>query len=136
VGSLRRAWQHAFAVDPPGPAAPAPGLQADAVDRFCREVARRHLATPALVALEMGRPLNFLASQTLQFFAPAVWAVARQQTHEHYLAFAEFLERRGSVDHLASRIEHFEQAFERGGEAAAEPGEGASTSEPDRSPPE
>jgi len=92
------------------------------VDWFCREVSRRHLTTPALIALEMSRPLNFVASQALQFFAPAVWAVARQQTHADYISFAAFLERRGSIDHLARRIEHFEEIFERGGRETRGPG--------------
>ena len=121
MGSLKERVQHAFAVDPPGPAEPE-AEQLEAVDWFCREVARRHLTTPALIALETSRPLNFLASQALHFAAPAVWAVARQQTHEGYLAFASFLERRGSIDHLARRIEHFEALFERSGREAAASG--------------
>jgi hypothetical protein len=129
VGSLKARLQHAFAVDPPGPAEPTPE-QAGPVDRFCREVARRHLTTPALVALEMSRPLGFLASQALHFMAPAAWALTREQTHESYLAFAAFLERRGSTDHLARRIEHFEALFERG--SGGDPC--ASETERDRSP--
>jgi hypothetical protein len=104
--------RHAFAVDPPGPAAPT-AEQQPAVDWFCRQIAMRRLTTPALIALEMSRPLNFIAAQTMQFFSPGVWAVVRQQTHENYLHFAAFLERRGSVEYLARRIEHFEAEFER-----------------------
>ena len=130
MGSLRARLQHAFAVDPPGPAEPT-AEQAASVDWFCREVSRRHLTTPALIALEMSRPLSFVASQALQFFAPAVWAIARQRTHEGYVSFAAFLERRGSIDHLARRIEHFEELLERGGRETSGPG----ASEREQGPP-
>jgi hypothetical protein len=108
---LKSGLKHAFAVDPPGPAEPTPPQQ-EAVDWFCRQVARRHLATPALIALEMSRPLNFVGAQAMQFFSPGVWAVVRQQTYQQYKHFATYLERRGSLDYLARRIEHFEEESE------------------------
>jgi len=107
VSTLRDKLRHAFAVDEPGPTEPRPEQQA-VVDRFCREVARRKMAAPGLIALEMGRPLNFIASQTMHFFGPAVWALVRQQTWDQYKQFAAFLERRGAIDYLIQRIEHFE----------------------------
>lgn len=112
MGSVRDRVRHAFAVDPPGPAQPTPEQQ-PAVDWFCRQVARRHLATPGLIALEMSRPLNFVFSQTMQFFAPGAWALLRQTNYEHYQLFAAFMERRGAVDYLERRIEHFEAQCEK-----------------------
>ncbi|MHC5024029.1 MAG: hypothetical protein ACYTGG_08965 [Planctomycetota bacterium] len=105
-------FKHAFAVDPPGPAEPTPQQQ-PVVDRICREIARRHLTTPGLIALEMFRPLNFLGAQALRFLEPAVWSIARAQGFERYQQFALFLERRGSMDYLCRRIEHFEHEYER-----------------------
>lgn len=96
--------KHAFAVDPPGTAVPTP-RQAEIVDRVCREVVRRRLTTPALLALEMSRPLNFVAAQVVLFFDPIVRAVITGDgSHE----FATFLEHRGSVDYLVGRIETLE----------------------------
>jgi len=112
MGAFREKVRHAFAVDPAGPAEPTPEQQ-EAVDWFCMQVAKRHLTTPGLIALEMSRPLNFIASQAMHFFAPGVWAVARQQTYEGYQRFAEFLERRGAMEYLATRIEEFEAECER-----------------------
>jgi hypothetical protein len=94
-------------VDPPGPAQPTLDQQA-AVDWICKQVARRHLTTPSLIALEMTRPLNSIFSHTLQFFSPGVWALLRQRNYEHYKHFAAFLERRGAMEYLERRIEHFE----------------------------
>ena len=96
--------RHAFAVEPPGPAIPSDEQRA-VVDRVCREVVRRHLATPALMFLEMSRPLNYITAQALHFFAPFVSIVAGGQGHRH---FAAFLERRGSIDYMVRRIEELE----------------------------
>jgi hypothetical protein len=108
---LRERLKHAFAVDPPGPAEPTEG-EREAVEWFCRQVAKRQLSTPGLIALEMSRPLNFLASQAMHFFAPGVWAVARQESYEGYKHFAAFLERRGSMEYLERRIEELEREYE------------------------
>ncbi len=112
MGSLKRRWRHAFAVDPPGDAQPMPE-QEEVVDAFCRWFAKRQLTTPGLVLLELSRPLNYIFSQTMHFFSPGVWAIAPEQTHEGYKHLAAFLERRGSIEYLSRRIEHFEQMFER-----------------------
>ena len=63
----------------------------------------------------------------MHFFAPGVWAIARQQNYANYLNFAAFLERRGAIDYVLDRIEHFEAQYDR---AAA-----ATTGNPDDDPP-
>ena len=93
--------KHAFAVDPPGPAQPNE-MQAVIVERVCREIVRRRLVAPAVLALEMGRPLNHLSAQALHFFQPFVTALGGAAAYEQ---FAAFLERRGSLDYISARIE-------------------------------
>ncbi|MCP3905708.1 MAG: hypothetical protein GY715_18945 [Planctomycetes bacterium] len=112
MGTLKEKLRHAFHVDPPGPAEPTPQQQ-PAVDWFCQQIARRQLTTPGLIALEMGRPLNFIASQAMHFLSPGVWAVAPNRMYEGYKHFAEFLEHRGAMEYLEQRIEHFEAEYER-----------------------
>ncbi len=104
-------FKHAFAVDPPGEHEPLPEQQ-EVVDWVCKQIARRRLTTPGLIFLEMGRPLNFLASQMMRFFDPILSAVLREKGFGHYKHFAQFLEHRGSVDYLCRRIEHFEQEYD------------------------
>ncbi len=104
--------RHAFAVDPPGPAEPTEKQQ-PAVDWLCMQVAKRHLTTPGLIALEMSRPLNWVFSQGMHMFSPGAWAVFGQQNYEHYQQFASFLERRGAMEYLERRIEQFEQEYEK-----------------------
>ncbi len=93
--------KHAFAVDPPGPAEPT-DEQRLAIDRVVEEVVRRGLATPTLIALEMGRPLNFLGSQALHFFSPFLSVFANTSGYRH---FAKFLELRGSIPFICDAIE-------------------------------
>jgi hypothetical protein len=97
--------RHAFALDPPGPAEPTEA-ERPIVDRLCQEVVRRRLTVPAIAFLEMSRPLNFVAANTLHYFAPILSALGTGEDHRR---FAEFLERRGSIDHLCRRIEELER---------------------------
>ena len=96
--------KHAFAIDPPGPAQPDEG-QSRIVDRVCREIVRRRLVAPAMMALEMGRPLNHVSAQVLHFFQPFVAIIGDAAAYEQFTAF---LERRGSLDYISARIETIE----------------------------
>ena len=112
MGSLKEQLKHAFAVDAPGPAEPT-AEQRPAVDWLCLQMARRRLSTPGLVFMEMSRPLNYIGSQFMHVARPAVWALAGESTYAGWVQFAEYLERRGSVDFLCRRVEHFEAELTR-----------------------
>ena len=96
--------KHAFAVEKAGTAEPTDEQKA-AVERVCLEIVRRRLTTPALFALEMSRPLNYVGAQAMHFFAPFVGIFTDSAAHRH---FAQFLENRGSVDYICRRIEALE----------------------------
>jgi len=97
-------FKHAFAVDAPGPAEPT-DAQREVVDRLLREVVRRKMATPALMLLEMSRPLNYVTAQALHFFHPVATVVLNRAGYEQ---FVKFLEQRGSIDYLCRRLEQVE----------------------------
>lgn len=103
--------RHAFKVDEGEIELSA--AQQISVDWVCIQIAKRRLATPGLVFLEMTRPLNWVGSQAMHFFRPAVWAVAghQQEGYEGYVAFSRFLEHRGSMEYLQRRVEFFEEKF-------------------------
>jgi hypothetical protein len=107
MGSLKDSLRHAFAVDAPGPAVPSAEEQ-PIVDRLCATIARKRMAVPGLMIAEMMRPLSYLGAQAMHVGAPAVWALASKQTYAGYNHLARFLERRGAVEYIARRIEHFE----------------------------
>ena len=87
------------------------------------------MTTPALLFIEMSRPLNYLGAQALHFFDPIVSVLVDTTGYRH---FAEFLEQRGSLEHLCRRIEHFEaQCGGREADAHQTTG-GVQSSGPDR----
>lgn len=97
-------FKHAFAVESDEPIEPTPE-QREIVDRVCREIVRRNMTIPALMSLEMSRPLGFLAAQTIHFFTPVIATITDATGHKH---FAAFLERRQSIEYLCRRIEQLE----------------------------
>ena len=102
--SWRERFKHAFAIDK-GPTEPTE-RQIELVDMVCRAVVRRGLIVPALLAVEMGRPLNFVASQAMHFFQPIVSVILDGPS---ITEFASFLEQRGSIEYLCQRLEHWNQ---------------------------
>ena len=115
-GGWKSWFAHAFAVEKPGDIEPTPA-QIAIVDRLCSEIVRRGMATPALMALEMSRPLNMLSASAMHLLQPIIAVVTDTRSYE---AFAQFLEHRGSIEFLCARIEHFQAhgsgASETGGE--------------------
>jgi hypothetical protein len=95
-------------VDPPGAAEPTED-QRRVVDRLCERIVHRRLTHPALLYLEVARPLNYIGAQAMHFFQPIVSAIFDVEDYER---FAKFLENRGAVDYLIAQLEHFEEEYE------------------------
>jgi hypothetical protein len=119
-GRWRDRIANAFAVEPKGEAQPT-AEQQPAVDWVCKQIAKRRLTTPGLIALEMCRPLNYVGAQAMHMLQPAVWALASKAGNDHYIHLANFLERRGSMDYMMRRIEHFENEFDERERASRSP---------------
>jgi len=97
--------KHAFALDSAEAIAPNE-VQRAVVERLAREVVKRHLTTPALIALEACSPLNFVSAQALYYFQPLVTSFGDVRAYDE---FAKFIEQRGSVDYIRERIECLER---------------------------
>jgi hypothetical protein len=104
-------FKHAFAVEGPEDFRPTDSQQ-ELVDRICRQIVARELTTPAMLFLESVQPLNYLTSQSMQFFRPLISLVGPAATYEEVAAL---LERRGSVEFLIRRLEHHAAAQSSGG---------------------
>lgn len=78
------------------------------IDRMAEEVVKRRLESPAILVLEMHRPLSFLGSQALVVATPFLGAFVG---HQHVLKLSRLLEDRQNIERLILRIE------ERSGEA-------------------
>lgn len=110
MSGFREKIRHAFSVESDAPLEPTEAQRA-VVDRVAKEITRRRLTTPALLFVEMSRPLNYVTAQAMHFFQPIASIVLDTSG---YTCFAEFLEHRGSVDFLCRRIEFFEAEYEKG----------------------
>ena len=106
---MKKGWlKDAFHVDGASTIEPTE-VQKKALDSLCQGIIRRGLTTPAIIGVEMGRPLNFVGSQTMHFFTPLISAFVKA---EQWTAVAEFLEHRGSVDWIRNRIEELESEMD------------------------
>ncbi|MFZ9880141.1 MAG: hypothetical protein ACO3QC_01910 [Phycisphaerales bacterium] len=107
---MREFLRNAFALDDGRPCEPTDAQRA-ILERLVAEVVRRRMAGPAVAFLEMSRPMNALGSAAVHFFTPVASVLANPESMRH---FAEFLEKRGSVDVLARMIESAEAARRAG----------------------
>ena len=106
--------KHAFSLD--GPGSEPTAEESQLIDRLCREIVRRRLTVPALVVLEVSRPLNTLGAQALHFFSPLLAMFSppaspdeAPRTNAAHQLMAAFLERPGSIEKLCDRLEAIEK---------------------------
>lgn len=123
--------RHAFAVPERGSLV-VPEETRVLIDSVCRELVARQLADPALVLLEMSRPMNYVGAQALHALTPLLGVVARPQTIGQ---LAEFLEQRGSVEYVCERIETLRtESREAAGPSRAPPASAAPPPTPPAEP--
>lgn len=72
------------------------------IDRLAARVVELRMDLPAILALESGRPLGFLASQAMVFLEPFARSLFRLPD---YRRFATLIERRDTIEKLVTRIE-------------------------------
>jgi len=85
------------------------------IERLAREIVDRNLTAPAIMFLESTKPLSFLGSQIMVFFAPFVKAFWDGTSYD---TLTELLEERENVESLLQEIERLEA--ERTAERKAE----------------
>ena len=71
------------------------------IEKLAAFIVRRGMTTPAIMALETGRPWNFIGSQALVFLAPFLTLVFPPGEYER---FTKILEQRGSIDLIVEKI--------------------------------
>ena len=86
--------------------------EAELLDRLAKRVVSLRMTPPAVFMLESMRPMNFVASQAMLFFAPLVRGFFGPQDYDR---IQTILERRECVDWLVDRIEREEDDFETKG---------------------
>lgn len=106
--SFKDKLRHAFSVEPKDDAFTPEDIIL--LEKVARAVAKRQLATPAVMFLESVRPLNFLGSQAMVFFQPIVSMVISSAEFER---FSRILEKRKSIPVLIDLIEKAETETKR-----------------------
>jgi len=91
------------------------------IDELARKIVNRRLETPAILFLEMHKPLAFLASQSMLVASPLLVPIFGREGVERY---SQLLSAPENVELLIRRIE--ELADERDARKRAEGGEGKS----------
>ena len=78
------------------------------LERLSRQICRWRLALPAIVLLQVTRPLSFIASQTLLLCQPLISAFyeAPQIT-----GYADLLADRANLDRLVARLEEDSRSY-------------------------
>jgi hypothetical protein len=82
----------------------------DLLDKIAGAVVRRRLEVPAVLFLEMHRPLAFLGSQVLHFLTPVLGVAIRP---EQTARLARLLDTPQGVERLIERIEFMAQQASR-----------------------
>lgn len=93
---------HAFALNPEGDLAAEDYAMLDSI---ARQVVRRRLTAPVILALQSVKPLGFLGSQAMVALKPFAELIIPV---ERYDRFAQIMERREGVELLITRIERAE----------------------------
>jgi hypothetical protein len=107
---MREFLRNAFALDDGKPCEPTSEERA-LLEKLASEIARRRMTGPAITFLEMSRPMNSLGAAAIHFFTPIAATLANPVALK---SFAEFLDKRGSVDVLCGMLEAAERAHAAG----------------------
>jgi len=81
------------------------------IERLSERIVRRGLETPAILFLEMHKPLCFFASQGVLFAMPLLGAFLEPREVEQ---LARLLDSQDNVDRLIARIDDLAAAREKG----------------------
>ena len=85
--------------------------QQELIDKFAHWVVKKGLTVPAIIAIETGKPLNWITSQAMLIGEPAVWALdpmlkaAFKFSHKDYLVMQKLLENRWANEVILQTLE-------------------------------
>ena len=76
------------------------------IDKIAGKIVSRRLSVPAVLFLEVLKPLSFFGAQTLNFFGPLIGSLMKKENR--YYDFTEFLEKRENIERILQRVEELE----------------------------
>ncbi len=81
-------------------------FEQELIDKIAGKIVSRRLSVPAVLFMEVLKPLNFFGAQTLNFFGPIIESLLKKENR--YYDFTEFLEKRENIERILQRIEELE----------------------------
>ena len=81
-------------------------FEQEMVDKIAEKIVNRRLSVPAVLFMEVLKPISFFGAQTLNFFGPFIESMMKPDNR--YYDFTEFLEKRENVERILKRIEELE----------------------------
>jgi hypothetical protein len=78
------------------------------IDKIASTIVERRLSVPAVLFMEVLKPLNFFGAQTLNFFGPLIESFLKKGNR--YYDFTAFLEKRENIEAILRRVEEMEDA--------------------------
>lgn len=103
TGRVKNWLAHAFAVERD---AAFDADERELADRLATFLVGRRMTAPALMALEMGRPVSFLGSQLLAFLSPFLSLVF---SVDETALFVRLMEKRNGIDLLTESVIRMER---------------------------
>lgn len=97
-------------IEPEGSKKPAIPEEEDLIlNKFARKVVEWRMAVPAILFIESGRPLNFIASQAMVMAQPVAEPMMQMFFNfQEYDIFRQAVERRENVENLLQKIEAYD----------------------------
>jgi len=86
-------------------------FEREMIDKIASKIVERRLSVPAVLFMEVLKPLNFFGAQTLNFFGPIIEAFLKKENR--YYDFTAFLEKRENIEAILQRVEEMEDAMPR-----------------------
>ncbi len=116
LANLRQGWRKAFSLQ--SPYGPLDGEDHALLERLAEAVAKRGLATPALLYLQGVEPLGSITSQAMVVLGPAQpiieWlfrVVGVKLDREDYERLTRILDRREGISAMIEQIERLQDSF-------------------------
>ncbi len=81
-------------------------FEQEMIEKIASTVVRRRLSVPAILFMEVLKPLSFFGAQTLNFFGPIIESLMKKENR--YYDFTSFLEERKNIEKILVRIEELE----------------------------
>jgi hypothetical protein len=81
-------------------------FEQEIIDKIASKIVERRLSVPAVLFMEVVKPISFFGAQTLNFFGPIIESFLKKGNR--YYDFTEFLENRDNIERILCRVEELE----------------------------